>query len=174
MWVGGPILWSVCWATAVVAAVLSVRSHRAMLVGRIAVGVLMLVGGAAFNAVQLATGSDYAGFADPAHFRWVTDAWDAVVVPHPVPWISLLALFEATVGVLVLSGGRRTRVGYVGAIAFHALLWLFGWFETVYCLLMLPALVLLLLAERRAARPAPTTPPAGRPPADVLDQAVTR
>ena len=167
MWVAGPVLWSVCWATAVVAAVLSIRSRRAMLVGRIAVGVLMLVGGAAFNAVELASGSDYSGFADPAHFRWVTDAWNAVVVPHPAVWITLLILFEATTGVLILAGGRWTRLGYASAIAFHALLWLFGWFETVYCLLMLPALVLLLLAERRAARAAPAAPSQQRPPAEV-------
>ena len=36
-------------------------------------------------------------------------------------------------------------------IAFYAALWLFGWFETVWVLVMLPAMVLLLLAERRAA-----------------------
>lgn len=167
MWVAGPIFWAVCWAVTVVAAVLSVRSRRAMVVGRVAVGLLMLVGGAAFNAGQLASGNDYHGFADPAHFRWVTDAWDAVVVARPGVWIGLLVLFEAIVGVLVLAGGRATRVGYVAAITFHALLWLFGWFETVYALFMLPALVLLLRAERRAAAVRPAAPPAGRPPVEV-------
>src|SRR4051794_39881153 len=34
---------------------------------RIAVGVLMLLGGAAFNAVNLAAGETYADFADQAH-----------------------------------------------------------------------------------------------------------
>ena len=34
---------------------------------------------------------------------------------------------------------------------FHVALWLFGWIETVYVLVMLPSLVLLLRAERRAA-----------------------
>src|SRR3954452_24951794 len=53
----GPILWSACFLVAVVAAVLAGRSRRAMVVGRIAVGVLMLVGGAAFNAVQLLLGN---------------------------------------------------------------------------------------------------------------------
>ena len=80
----------------------------------------------------------------------MTDAWRAVVPPNPTLWIGLLAVFEATVGVLVLSGGRRTQLGYAGVIAFYRALWLFGWFETVWVLLMVPALVVLLLEERRA------------------------
>ena len=52
----------------------------------------------AVNASYLASGADYAGFADTAHFAWVTDAWRAVVAPNVVPWISLLVVFEATVG----------------------------------------------------------------------------
>jgi len=107
--------------------------------------------------VQLLLGNDYSGFADPAPFGWVTAAWEAVVPGNHVVLIGLLVLFEATVGVLVLAGGRWTRLGYLGAIAFHALLWLFGWFEAVYVVLMLPALVLLLRAERRAAA-APSGP----------------
>ncbi|HXV93103.1 MAG TPA: hypothetical protein VD813_07380 [Pseudonocardia sp.] len=160
------ILWSVCWAATVVAGVLSVRSRRAMHVGRAAVGVLMLLGGAVFNLVQLVSGSDYSGFAEQAHFRWVTGSWEAVVVPNHVVLIALLVVFEATVGVLVLSGGRRTRLGYLGAIAFHLALWLFSWFLTVYCLLMLPALLLLLRAERRAAS-APGAHPDAKPQAGV-------
>jgi hypothetical protein len=65
--------------------------------------------------------------------------------------------FEAVVGVLILSGGRRTQLGLIGAIGFHLALWLFGWFVTIYCLIMLPALVLLLVAERRAATVSATT-----------------
>ena len=152
--VAGPVLWSACWATAVVCSGLAARSPRASFVGRIAVGVLMLVGGALFNAVQLAQGNDYAGFADPAPIRWIDSTWRAVVPPHSVVLIGLLVAFEAVVGLLVLSGGRRTQLGYLLAIAFHSVLWLFGWFELVYCVLMLPALVLLLRAERRHAAPA--------------------
>lgn len=74
--------------------------------------------------------------------------------------------FEAIVGLLVLSGGRRTQLCYLCAIAFHLLRWLFGWFQLVYCLVMLPALVLLLRAERRAdaSTGAASEPiPTGRP-----------
>jgi hypothetical protein len=155
-----PILWSVCWATAAITGLLAIRNRRARYVGRVAVGVLMLVGGALYNALALAAGNDYSGFADPAHFRWVTDAWESVVPPNHLLLIGLLVAFEATVGLLVLSGGGRTQVGYVCTIGFHLALWLFGWFETVYCLVMLPALVLLLRAEQRAT--AAATAPAGR------------
>ncbi|HET9649125.1 MAG TPA: hypothetical protein VFP34_12985 [Microlunatus sp.] len=145
------IFWSVCVLAAVVAAVLASRHRWARQVGRVAVGVLMLLGGALFNAVNLATGGDYAGFADSAHFDWVTTAWRAVVAPHQPVFIGLLVIYEAAVGVLILLGGRRTQLGYIGAIGFHLALWLFGWFVTIYALIIVPALVLLLLAERRAA-----------------------
>jgi hypothetical protein len=145
------ILWLACGVTTVVAGLLAARSRRAMYAGRVAVGVLMLFGGALVNAVYLATGRDYAGFADPAHFGWVTNAWRAVVAPNQVLFISLLVVFEAAVGVLILSGGRRTRIGLVGAILFHSALWLFGWYETVWAIVMLPPMLLLLRAELRAA-----------------------
>ncbi|MGZ4571582.1 MAG: hypothetical protein ACXVYC_10985 [Blastococcus sp.] len=155
------IVWLVCGVTAIVASVLAARSRRAMIVGRVAVGALMLVGGAVVNAAYLWFGlRDYTAFADPAHFRWVTDAWRAVVAPNQALFINLLIAFEAVVGILILSGGRRTQLGLVGAIGFHAALWLFGWIETVYVLVMLPPLVLLLLAERRAAK---ASAPGGRP-----------
>ena len=154
MWV--QIFWVVCVATAIVASMLAIWRPRARYVGRVAVGTLMLLGGAVFNAVNLALG-DYAGFADQAHFGWVTDAWRAVVAPNQYLFIGLLVVFEAVVGVLILSGGRRTQLGLVGAIGFHLALWLFGWFVTIYSVIMLPALVLLLRAERRAATVSATT-----------------
>ena len=112
--------------TTIIAAVLATRSRRWRYIGRAAVGALFVLGGALVNASYLASGADYAGFADTAHFAWVTDAWRAVVAPNVVPWISLLVVFEATVGALILSGGRRTQLGYVGVIGFYLALWLFG------------------------------------------------
>jgi hypothetical protein len=149
LWV--QIFWVACVATAIVASVLAIWFPRARYIGRIAVGVLMLVGGAVFNAMNLALGENYAGFADQAHFGWVTAAWRAVVAPNHYLFIGLLVAFEAIVGALILSGGRRTQPGLLAAIGFHLALWLFGWGVTVYSVLMLPALVLLLRAERRSA-----------------------
>lgn len=161
------VLWLVCGVATIVAAVLASRSRPARYAGRVAVGVLFVVGGALLHVVNLATGVDYAGFADPAHFAWVTDTWRDVVGPNQAAYITLLVLFEATVGVLVMSGGRRTQLGYLGVIAFYLALWLFGWIETVWCVIMLPAMLALLRAEVRAS--------ASEPPvvAGVADQVRT-
>jgi hypothetical protein len=56
LWV--QIFWVVCVATAIVASVLATWSGRARYIGRIAVGVLMLVGGAVFNGLNLAFGEN--------------------------------------------------------------------------------------------------------------------
>jgi hypothetical protein len=111
----------------------------------------MILGGALVNAANLVSGGDYAGFADQAHFGWVTAAWRAVVAPNQYLFIGLLVAFEAIVGVLILSGGRKTQVGLVAAISFHLALWIFGWVVTIYVLIMLPVLVMLFRAERHAA-----------------------
>jgi uncharacterized membrane protein len=150
------VLWLVCGAATLAAGLLATRNRRWLYVGRAAVGVLFLIGGALFNAISLASGVDYGAFADTAHFAWVTDAWRAVVAPNEVLYISLLVVFEATVGVLILSGGRRTQVGYVGVIGFYLALWLFGGFQLIWAVTMLPLMFLLLRAERRAAL-APTS-----------------
>ena len=78
--------------------------ERARYVARVATGVLMLFGGALFNAANLLVSEDYASFADQAHFDWVTAAWRAAVAPNVFCFISLLMVFEAVVDVLILSG----------------------------------------------------------------------
>ena len=143
-------LWLVCGIATIVAAVLADRSRAAMYVGRGAVGMLFIVGGALLHLLNLASGANYSGFADPAYFPMVTNTWQVVVVPNAVLFIGLLAVFEATVGVLALCGGRWTQLGYASVIAFYLALWLFGWMETVWVFVMLAPMLLLLRAERRA------------------------
>ena len=154
------MLWLVCGMTTVIAAVLAGGSRRARYTGRAAVSVLFIAGGALLHVFNLANGSDYAGFADPSYFAWVTHAWNAVAVPNHVLLIGLLAAFEAAAGVLTISGGRRTQLGYLAVIGFYLALWPFGWIETVWVLIMLPAMLLLLRAERRAASAAHDGAPA--------------
>ena len=144
------LVWLVCGVATIIAAALAGRSRQARYLGRAAVGVLFIAGGALLHVINLATGADYAGFADPAHFAWVTHTWNAIVVPDHILFIGLLVVFEATAGVLAISGGRRTQLGYLAVIAFYLALWPFGWIETVWVLIMLPAMLLLLRAERRA------------------------
>jgi len=127
---------------AFIADLLAGASERARHIGRISTALLMLLGGAAVNAISLAAKVDYADFADDAKFGWVTDAWRDVVPAHDVLLIGLLVAFEATVGVMILAGGRLAQVGLVGAIAFHVCLalflsWFFSWFFTVYGVAML-------------------------------------
>ncbi len=164
------VLWVASGVATIVAAILASRSRLWMYVGRGAVGTLFVLGGALVNALYLATGRDYAGFADPAHFDWVTEAWRAVVGPNEVLFISLLVAFEAIVGLLILSGGRRTRLGYLAVIGFYLALWPFGWFQTGWVIVMLPMMALLLRAERRAAAaavPVPVAPVEEEPLARV-------
>ena len=124
-------------------------------------------GGALLHVINLASRSDYAGFADPAHFAWVTDAWRAVVGPNQVLFIGLLVVFEATVGALTLSGGRRTQVGYMGVIGFYLALWLFGWIETVWVVIMLPPMLLLRAEWRAVTAPEKDGHVVEKSPADV-------
>jgi len=67
-------------------------------------------------------------------------------------------VFEAAVGVLALCGGRWTQLGYAGVIAFYLALWLFGWMEAVWVLVMLAPMLVLLRAERGAALAARVEP----------------
>lgn len=145
-----PILWTMCGLVTIVASLLAGRSVRWRQVGRAATGVLFLIGGALMHVVTLATGGDYAGFADPALFPWVTDSWRAVVAPNQLFFIGLLIVFEAAVGLLVISGGRRTQLGYLGIIAFYLALWIFGPIEAVFVVVILVPMYLLLRAERLA------------------------
>jgi hypothetical protein len=168
MGIGWQIVWLASGAMTLVGGALASRSRAARYVGRAGVGLLFLVGGALLHVVNLATGADYAGFADPAHFAWVTDAWRAVVGPRQLLFIGLLVAFEVAVGILVLSGGRRTQIGLVAVLAFYLALCLFGWIEVVWFAVMLAPILLLLRAERSAAtRPAPRRRPAPTPAAEA-------
>ena len=143
-------VWLALGIVTFVAAVRAAKSTRALAVGRLAVGLLYIVAGALVNTVFLATGEDYADFAKGSYLTVVRDTWRSLVVPNHHFFISLLILFELTVGVLVLSGGRRAEFGLVGAIGFHVALLSFGWGFYLWSIPMLIAFVLLLRAQRRS------------------------
>lgn len=145
------IAWVVLGAVVLVAALRADRSARARRVGEVAFAALFIGAGALVNTYYLWTGYAFDDFADGAHFAFVRDAWRAVVVPHATVWIGLLIAFELTVGLLVLSGGRRAEVGLVAVIAMHLALPVFGWITTGWALVMLVAFGLLLRAEHNAA-----------------------
>jgi uncharacterized membrane protein YphA (DoxX/SURF4 family) len=143
------IIWVLCAAVIIIAALRAQHSKRATRTGRLAVAVLYLAAGALVNAVFVASGEDYADFANSAYIPFVRDTWRSLVVPNHDLFISLLILFEAIVGLLVLSGGKRTRVGLAAAIAFHVALLSFGWGFYLWSIPMIGALSLLLRAERQ-------------------------
>jgi hypothetical protein len=142
-------MWLLLGGTTFVAALRAHRSTRAIQVARMALGVLFIAFGAVVNAIYLALGNGYYDeFADASPFSFVTDTWHSLVLPHQGTFIGLLILFEATVGVLVLSGGRRTQVGLLALIGFHLGQLAFGGVLWPWAVVMLVALVLLLRAER--------------------------
>jgi hypothetical protein len=150
-----PIYWLVFWSVTEVvifiAAVWSWWSRRALYVGRIAVATLFLAGGALFNTLNFATGGDYAEFADESYMPFVRDTWHSVVAPNQYIFIPLLIAFELAVGVLMLTGGRRTQLALAAAIGFHIGLMFFGWAYYPFSIAMIIAFVLLLRAERKHA-----------------------
>ncbi len=145
------IMWLVLGAVAFVAALRAAQSPTARLVGRWALGVLMIVFGALVNAIYLVVDPDYYGpFADQSPFPFVRETWESLVVPNAGFFIGILIVFEAVTGVLILSGGRRTQLGLLALIAFHIGQLAFGGVMWVWAPLMLITLLLLLRAERQA------------------------
>ena len=153
-----PMLWLVLGLTTITCGFVSLARPGALKVGRIALGLLMLVGGAAVNGYYFATGVDYGDFADHSMLTYVTDTWRSVVAPHQVFYIGLLIAFETIVGVLVLIGGRAAVVGMIAILGFHIGLMFFGWAFWIWSIPMLAGIVLLLRAQlielRETQRPA--------------------
>ena len=105
-------------ATALVSQHLPRRVAR---VGRLAFGV-MFAGGAAVHVAIVVTGTEtYRHFADTAFIPFVKQAWVSVFMPHAALLGLLLAAFELAVGLLILAGGPKTRLGLLAAVAFHLL-----------------------------------------------------
>ena len=147
-----PLIWTACAVVIISAAWRSAHHAEARRLGRLAVGFLYIVAGAAVNGFFLARGDDYAEFADGSYIPFVRDTWRDLVVPNVEIWIGLLIAFELTVGVLALLGGRRTQLAYGAAIAFHIALLSFGWGFYLWSLPMIAALATLLRAESRRGR----------------------
>jgi hypothetical protein len=88
----------------------------------------------------------YRHFADAALVPLVRDAWAEVFMASPSAWGLVVMAGELTLGLLLLAGGTWARVGWVGVIAFHVALMLFGWGFWIWSV---PVLVFLVVAARR-------------------------
>jgi hypothetical protein len=157
------IAWLVLTVVTVVAAITAQRTPRALAVGRLALAVYYLLAGALVHILYLAVGQTYATFADSAHVAFVRDTWRSIVAPNQLFFIGLLVVFEATVGVLVLLGGRPAELGMAAIVGMHAGLLLFGWVYTAFSGVMLVTVGLLLRAQVRADRRVPLHPRALTP-----------
>lgn len=89
-----------------------------MKIARIFFGIVYL-GGATANITLTALNSpqSYYGFADGALIPFYRDAWAALIVPHMMLFISLLIVFEITLGLMFLIRKRLLRIALmVGAL----------------------------------------------------------
>ena len=120
------------------------RVTRARTIRRFVGGFYWVMGG--INAgIVFAEPHAYQHFADSAYLDLVTQQWNDIVMANPSLWGLLLACGEIVLGTLLLHGGRAARIGWVGVVAFHVLLMLFGPGIWLWCL---PALAVLVPAAR--------------------------
>jgi hypothetical protein len=109
---------------------------------RKAVGGFYLFTGGVHLGIVAAGPEFYRHFADGALFDFVASGWQEIFMTHPVAWGLVMAAGETSLGLLLLSGGRRAKWGLAGVIAFHLALMLFGWGFWVWSA---PALAFLIL-----------------------------
>lgn len=143
------VLWMGLGLLTLVSSVFAARYPRALQVGRFALGLLFLVGGALVNLLFLVGDTDFADFADDSPWAFITETWRSVVAPRQLLFIGLLIAFEAIVGALVLIGGRLAEIGMVAIMGFHVGLLFFAWYYWPWSALMLIAVGLLLRAQLR-------------------------
>lgn len=114
--------------------------------GRRLVGGFFLFTGGVHLGIVAADTEYYRRFADGGLFGFVRTGWADIFMAHPAFWGLIMVLGETTLGALLLTGGRAARVGWLGVIAFHLLLMLFGFGFWLWCL---PALAVLVTLARR-------------------------
>ena len=120
------------------------RATRARTIRRFVGGFYLTMGG--INAgIVFADPHSYQHFADGAYLGFVTEHWNDIVMAAPAFWGLLLAAGEIVLGSLLLHDGPIARIGWVGVIAFHVLLMLFGPGIWLWCI---PALAVLVPAAR--------------------------
>lgn len=122
--------------------------------GAAVVGSFYLVMGGVHLGIVAADPQTYEGFGQRGLLGFVRSGWTDIVMANPTVWGLLLMAGEVTLGTLLLRGGRAALLGWIGAIAFHALLMLFGWWVWLWSV---PALAVLVPLARRDLRRARAT-----------------
>ena len=88
---------------------------------------------------------DYGNVPSQSPWGFIKTAWADIFMAHPQFWGLFAAGLEVFLGVLLLVGGRASKLGWVGVIAFQFPLILFGW---GYLIWSLPAAAVLYLGAR--------------------------
>jgi len=133
----------------------SERTRRAEQTGRpgkITGCFFLFTGGIHFGIVAAGT-EFYRHFADEALLPFITGAWHEVFMANPAAWGMALSFGEVALGLLLLRGGGWATAGWVGVIAFHLGLLLFGWGFWLWSVPALAFLVPSALAHRRRQHP---------------------
>jgi hypothetical protein len=89
-----------------------VRSRSSAALLRITLGLLFLWGSGVHVGIVSGDPELYRHVADGAWFPGVRTAWREVFMAAPALWGLAVAMGEFLIAVLLLSGGRRTRVGW--------------------------------------------------------------
>lgn len=102
-------------------------THRnASLPATIVGGFYLSMGGVHLGIVA-ADAQFYRPFAAKALFAFVRDGWTDIFMAHPHLWGLAMVVGETLLGAALLAGGWYAKLGWVGVIAFHLLLMLFGY-----------------------------------------------
>jgi hypothetical protein len=94
---------------------------------RILFGVIYLVGAMANSLMGLFSPNIYDSFADLAFLPLYRDLWESLILPYLCLWLVLVVVFEAGTGLLILSKGRRVKIGLAAGIVFCLFLVPFWW-----------------------------------------------
>lgn len=113
--------------------------------GRKIVGGFYLSMGGVHLGIVAADPQLYRHFADGSFLGFVRTGWAEVFMVNPAAWGFALFLGETLLGLCLLAGGRWVRAGWVGVIAFHVGLMLFGFGIWLWSI---PALALLVTLAR--------------------------
>jgi hypothetical protein len=111
--------------------------------------VTFFLGGFVHFGFALFAPEGYRPFADAALFGWVNHGWQDVFMADPRGWALLLSIGEFMLTAVLLV---EPRLGYLGVIAFHLALMLFGWPFWLWCV---PALAFAVPAAMHAFRDHP-------------------
>lgn len=149
-----PALWGTLGVTVVVCGLVAPRRRLAYRLGLLATSALWMLAGAGVNALLLARGEDYSGFAAGSWLPFVRRTWDSLVVPYHAFFVGLLIVGEAAAGLLVLGKGKARLAALWSLVGFNALLVLFGWGFLIWSVPVSAGLVGLIVASRPAHRPA--------------------